>query len=72
MKPKNHAPELKKGEGTRVQAHRQTSFLLLQELSLSKQPRILPQLKSKIGNILVKATARRINLNIHDALIASR
>ena len=30
------------------------------------------QLKSKVGNILAKVTALRINLNIDDAPIASR
>jgi len=70
-----------------LQAHRETTtFLLLQELSLRKQTRtcnlcvtcsisaaLLSTPSSNLrGNILAKATALRINLNIDRAPIVSR
>ena len=64
-----------------LHAHRETDrFLQLQEFSLCNQTvdssttaaRRSPQLKSKIGNILAKAAALRIILNIDGAPVASR
>jgi hypothetical protein len=57
-----------------------TAFLQLQEFSLrniivassTTAARRSPQLKSKIGNILAKAAALRIILNIDGAPVASR
>jgi hypothetical protein len=56
-----------------------TAFLQLQELSMRNITRTVPfpprcfyfQLKSKVGNILAKATVLRIKLNIDGAPTAS-
>jgi hypothetical protein len=43
-----------------------------QDLFHFRRTAFYSQLKSKVGNILAKATALRINLNIHGGPIASR
>jgi hypothetical protein len=64
-----------------LQAHRETDLFFAafgvdlaqthQDLFHFRRTAFYSQLKSKVGNILAKATALRINLNIHGGPIAS-
>jgi hypothetical protein len=64
-----------------LRAHRETCFFAASGVEHAKQNQdqfryrraaFYSQLKSKVGNVLAKATAQRINLNIDGASIASR
>jgi hypothetical protein len=63
-----------------LKTEKETAFLQFQELSMRntqdqfrfRRAAFHSQLKSKVGNILAKTTALRIDLNIDDAPISSR